>query len=149
MEALAQQTEALYGSLAQLHSLMHGPKGAQLRSPTGPSTTTEAGPEGRGFTPAGSSRGSPATSPTGSSGGGPAAAAGAVAPPASGVERLTQRQQQQLRASQAPALEGTEVDEGGGSGPHPHPHRGSDEGGGRLGHLAAKDVLCAEDVAWM
>lgn len=132
---LRSQTDALYGSLLQLHQLMSGPRGNELRSPT---------PSGGGLSPAGGftpKAQSPSSSPNASQQAAVAAAAAAVAaegrsaarhaPPPLPLDRAEQR-----RAS----------DHDGGS------------GGGHVGgsgptashmQLTPKNRLVAEDVAWM
>ncbi len=75
LQELRNQTDALYGSLMQLHRLMSGPRGNELRSPTH-STGSAAGTPAAGFTPTALS---PAGSPSHASSAAAAAAAALAA----------------------------------------------------------------------
>ncbi len=65
-QELRSQTEALYGSLLQLHKLMTGPRGVELRSPSPSAPGSRAASEHGGVVPPGFSPAalSPAVSPS-------------------------------------------------------------------------------------
>ncbi|KAG2430266.1 hypothetical protein HXX76_010364 [Chlamydomonas incerta] len=124
---LRSQTDALYGSLLQLHQLMSGPRGNELRSPT---------PSGGGLSPAGGftpNAQSPSSSPNASQQAAVAAAAAAVAADGRSAARA------------APRPVRTSDYDGGGGGGH------AADRGAAASHiqLTPKNRLVAEDVAWM
>ncbi|KAG2447695.1 hypothetical protein HYH02_007155 [Chlamydomonas schloesseri] len=133
---LRSQTDALYGSLLQLHQLMSGPRGNELRSPT---------PSGGGLSPAGGftpNAQSPRSSPNASQQAAVAAAAAAVAADGRGAPRP--RALVQLPLDRADQRRASDYDGGGGAGRT----AGSGAPGSHV-QLTPKNRLVAEDVAWM
>ncbi|GFR50948.1 hypothetical protein Agub_g13268 [Astrephomene gubernaculifera] len=165
---LATQTDALYGSLVQLHALMTGPRGAELRQGSASASPEEAGSSPtEGFTPAGlSPSASPRQSAVGggvqlarrprveTDGGGPSSGVGSAGGSGSRVGSSLVGGVP-VAARQVP-LQVETCDQrrrssNGGSG-------GGAGGGGSLGggaggethmQLTPKNCLVAEDVAWM
>ncbi|GLC46634.1 hypothetical protein PLESTM_001899100 [Pleodorina starrii] len=132
---LRSQTDALYGSLVQLHHLMNGPRGAELYSSPSPSSSNGGGGSGgaRGFTPPDMS---PSDSPS----------------------QTARRQSAALGASPAKpaqvALEPLGAQSGGGEGAVQQLRKPPSGGGvipGNSSHLqlTPKHQLIPEDVAWM
>ncbi|KXZ44843.1 hypothetical protein GPECTOR_61g796 [Gonium pectorale] len=138
---LQSQTDALYGSLRQLHQLMTGPKGAELRSPPGGYTFSPASgfsPSGNGSPsdspdntlarPAGATVGATGVSPLGSASGGSGGSGGRIG--TAGRASAASASPPPLPLHELPAVE-------------------SEGSAGSHMQLTPKNCLCAEDVAWM
>ncbi|GIL56235.1 hypothetical protein Vafri_11649 [Volvox africanus] len=127
---LRHQTDALYGSLVQLHDLMNGPRGAELCS----SSPTRGDSDAAGFTPTAQS---PENSPSQSL---RRPAAGAPGPSAEGYPVVPKLQRTNNLGDGETSARGSKPaggTEGAARNAAPHPE------------LTPKHRLIAEDVAWM
>ncbi|GIL88253.1 hypothetical protein Vretifemale_16192 [Volvox reticuliferus] len=126
-QELRNQTDALYGSLVQLHDLMNGPRGVELCS----SSPSSGGGRAAGFTPT-------ALSPEDS--------------PSQSLRRRAGTPQGSVEGYPAkPTLQRTNNLGDGESISRPKPAGGTEGPGGASSHLelTPKHRLVAEDVAWM
>lgn len=140
-QELRTQTDALFGSLAQLHDLMTGPRGAELfsGSPTRDSGGKGGAANATGFTPAATS---PADSPSQSVGRHTSSGAGPEAPA---------NEEQEKGSSVRMTMQPVGPSNGGLFRVQRTPTDGGEPGQGAGSHmqLTPKHRLIAEDVAWM